>query len=98
MSIPIDLIVTNCLHEVAEKIEVAPPALKAMLKRKLDEAAVPMAETVARKLLCDISHDATLPNVLKALAVVKAPFDLNEIMQRLTAVRDARRKDQEQNP
>ena len=98
MSIPIDLIVTNCLHDVAEKIEAAPPSLKALLKRKLDEGGVPMSETLARKLLCDIAHDAALAHVLKALAVVKAPNDLDELLQRLTSVRDARRKDQEQTP
>lgn len=79
---PVELIVTNCLHETAER------AMK--LPKALIEAAGPGAleEAVARDILCRIAHDGRLDLVLKAIAAAGGPGDAGEIAARFKAVQE----------
>lgn len=79
----VDLIVATIAHRVMGDVvlfeqEAAKPV-------PLDELAV----HVARKLLCEISHDAAPSVVLFALGAIGGPATLDEVTQRLQAAREA---------
>lgn len=98
---PIDLIVAEAMHAYAERTATARQILQEMRKSKpsyhsgksLSEAAadvgIDIREELARGLLCSISHNAKIADVLKALAAVGAPSTLDFIADGLKAVEDA---------
>jgi len=47
-----------------------------------------LAEMVARKLLCEISHQCSTKTVMAALKAVKAPSSIDDILEGLQAVED----------
>jgi hypothetical protein len=75
----VEQIVSEHLHLIAERIEQDP----AFLKQSTNE-------NVAGALLCAIAHDAHPGFVIKALAALGVANSLDEVGQRLTAVREAR--------
>lgn len=79
---PVELIVTNCLHEIAETATKLPKALL--------DASGPGAveEAVARNILCKIAHDGRLDLVLKAIAAAGGPADAGELAARFKAVQE----------
>lgn len=79
---PVELIVTNCLHDIAEKVKQLP---KAILDASGHGA---LEEAVARDILCRIAHDGRLDLVLKAIAAAGSPSDAGEIAARFKAVQE----------
>lgn len=79
---PVELIVTNCMHEIAEKIAALPKALV--------ESASPgvIEEATAREILCNIAHHGRLDLVLKAIAAAGGPATAGELASRLKAVQE----------
>jgi hypothetical protein len=74
---PVDLIVTNAMHDFAEAVRnVAPDRID--------------ADHALRILLCKISHDASMPAVSAALAAVAAPATTADFMAQLQSVRERR--------
>lgn len=43
---------------------------------------------IARKLLCEISHNCSVKTVMVALKAVKAPCSVDDILEGLQAVED----------
>lgn len=79
---PVELIISNCLHSIAEKASKLPKAL-------IDAAGQgALEEAVARDILCSIAHDGRLDLVLKAIAAAGGPSDAGEIAARFKAVRE----------
>lgn len=85
MSKPVDLIVANELHRVAEAIERMPEPLRTSILA--DQTLYP---TMARGLLCNIAHDARIEVVERLLEAVGVCGGLDGLAQRFSAVRDAR--------
>jgi hypothetical protein len=81
---PVDLIVTNKLHSVAEAFQLAP--------RQMREAAdlSRLADETMRGLLCSIAHDARPEVVAKALAAIGVPGGVDAIRERFQTVLDIR--------
>lgn len=81
---PVELITTTVLHDIADTIE----------RNSADDIAKVDFEAlhgeIARKLLCNISHDAGLPAVVKALEAVGVCGGIDGIGRRLTSVRETR--------
>ena len=87
MSKPVELIVTNEIHDLAALIERRPAG-------EQSNAVTPdLMQAVARRLLCSISHDAGLPVVLKLLEAAGVCGGLDGLSQRLTSAREARAAD-----
>lgn len=79
---PVELIVSNVLHEIAERaVKVPKPLLDAASPGVIEEA-------VAREVLCRIAHDGRLDLVLKAIAAAGSPSDAGEIAARFKAVQE----------
>lgn len=85
MSKPVGLIVANRIHDTASRFG----ALSAEKAAGVDREALRMS--IARTILCDISHEAALPKVLAALAAADGPSTLDEIDQRIAAALDLQR-------
>lgn len=84
MTKPVDLIVANDLHDLAANIERLP-------KDGRDAVNMTSLSTeVARKLLCIIAHQASLPAVIKALEAVGVCGGVDAIGQQLAAVIEKR--------
>lgn len=79
----VDLIVATIAHRVMDDVVRFEQATTQPVP--LDE----LASGVARKLLCEISHDAAPSIVLFALGAIGGPASLEEITQRLQAAREA---------
>jgi len=77
---PIDLIVAEIAHAGGALLFAAERAGR-------DDNGLP--EAIARRMLCDIAHDASIAKVLRALATMGGPSSLDEVTQRLQAARDA---------
>ena len=97
-NMPVDMIIQSALHKVAGGIESGLPGSlldRAMTANEVaKEARSPRGlEAMARKILCLISHDASLPRVLAALATVGGPRDLATLDAMLAGVLEARRLD-----
>lgn len=97
MSKPIDLIVANIMHDAFDLIQAAmaarDQALDLVKKHGLDPAQFKLdmpntAEQIARKLLCEIAHEAPVSDVYTALASVKAPSSADLISEGLQAIKD----------
>jgi hypothetical protein len=84
MSKPIDLIVANELHRIAEAIEKMPPVLRA------GTTAADFKTEVARQVLCKISHEASVAAVVRALEAVGVCGGVDGLAQRLAAVQESR--------
>lgn len=84
---PIELIVTNALHGMADVTTKLPKALI--------DAATPgtVEEAVARDIRCKIAHEARLDLVMKAIAAAGGPKDAGEISARFKAVQEMHRPD-----
>ena len=80
MSKPIDLIVANELHRIAEAIEKMPPVLRA------GTTAADFKTEVARQVLCKISHEASAAAVVRALESVGVCGGVDGLAQRLAAI------------
>jgi len=84
MSKPIDLIVANELHRIAEAIEKMPPVLRA------GSTTADFKAEVARQVLCKISHEASAAAVVRALESVGVCGGVDGLAQRLAAVQESR--------
>lgn len=82
---PVELITTNCMHGIAEKV--------ARLPRTIVDAATPetIVEAVARDILLNIANQARLDIVMKAIAAAGGPSDAGELAARFKAVQDMHR-------
>lgn len=86
MSKPVDLIVANALHDLAQRHEEFPPLVRALIDKHADRRN----EAAARDLLVQIACGAGIGPVCAALAAVGAPSSAEEIGQRFDAVREQR--------
>lgn len=83
---PIDLIVANSMHDIANATE--------MLTKVLGQVSGPfnfeqeINETIARRLLCDIAHNANMRHVFDALKSVGAPCSHDDIAEGRRAIRE----------
>jgi hypothetical protein len=82
MSKPVELIVTNELHRVAEQVETRPR----MYTEASDAERAIFFEHLARALLCDIAHNAHIEVVANALAAI----GVSGVGERFASVREAR--------
>jgi len=92
VSKPIDLIVANTMHEVVGQIASANKILELLSppgKARALEIDAQGREAIARKMLCNIAHDASLSNVLKALKLLGAPHSHDDISEGVNAVMEA---------
>ncbi len=96
MNKPVDLVVANVMHEGSafnvHDDEVVRAAIE-IAGRKADTTNIKnvkraLAEMVARKLLCEISHQCSTKTVMAALKAVKAPSSIDDILEGLQAVED----------
>lgn len=86
---PIDLIVANVMHDATDALKKFDILLKAAERvggRLMD--GTDLNVEVARKLLCEIAHEASSTDVFRALAAVGAPSSIGDIKDGLQAVRD----------
>ena len=91
MSKPVSLIVSNVMHDAADairKMEILAKAAQKLLPEgvRLDLPDIPT--DIARKLLCEIAHEAPAGIVFKALEAVGAPASTDLISEGLQAVKD----------
>lgn len=91
VSKPIDLIVANTMHDVLAKSKMVEDLTSALTGKVI---AVAMEneqrrEIVARHLLCQIAHGASIKNVFAALKAVNAPCSHDDITESWTAVTEA---------
>ncbi len=82
---PVDLILANCAHTSG----VAMQGFARMTGTTAAEADECFAVDVARKMLCELAHDASPAKVLFALGAVGGPSSIAEVSQRLQAAREA---------
>ena len=92
---PVDLIVANVMHEVADELRRVQAIVDDLTKKAgmIQSVQPPFDQIyrdVARSLLCNISHDADLSVVFSALAACKAPATAEMISEGLQAVQDMR--------
>lgn len=90
ISKPVDLIVSNVMHNAADGVKKLEALVKAM-GRLLPEARAEIPDVpteVARKLLCEIAHEASPALVFKSLEAVGAPASKQMISEGLQAVKD----------
>lgn len=87
MSKPVELIVTNELHRVAEEVDKS-PILRAAAET--DKGRRDVTEAVARQILCDIAHQANIVYVGKALEAVGITGGVETVRSRFDAVREQR--------
>jgi hypothetical protein len=96
---PIDLIVANIMHEshaVVSDFHARVDHLRRVAKLAGYDADInelgfhggTIADEIARKLLCQIAHDARIADIYVALASVKAPASAEMIKEGLQAVKD----------
>jgi hypothetical protein len=91
MNRPVELIITERMHNAAQRVEQAAGQDAA---GTADAIAKPtFAEALARQLLCDVAHKASVPRVLEALAAIGGPSTPAEVMARLDAAREAQRRE-----
>lgn len=83
---PVELIVTNTLYEALDKMHQLPTEIRTPITDAL--CSMDGAEHVARTILAEIAHNASVSVVFKAIAAVGGPTTKTEIVQRITAVRD----------
>lgn len=77
---PVDLIVADIAH-------AGGALLFASERAGRDDSGLPGA--IARRMLCEIAHDASITKVLFALGAIGGPASIGEVTQRLQAARDA---------
>lgn len=94
---PVNLIVANTMHEafalVHDMNTKAKELARVARKYKADFDMQPLpenfiADQIARKLLCEISHEAKISEVYKALAAISAPSSAADIQEGLQAIED----------
>ena len=87
---PIDLIVANAMHEFVGKIALARKLVKAIgLKNVTAEIDAEACEQMARQLLCDIAHEASISKVHEALKIVGAPHSADDMMEGVRAAAES---------
>lgn len=87
---PIDLIIANAFHGALGAVREF-EMIKSLISKvgKMDEASVPkIHDAIARKLLCEISHEAHISKVFEALKAVGAPSSTEDIAEGLRAVKE----------
>ncbi len=82
---PIDLIVANTAHTAG----IAMQSFARLTGTPAAECDETFATEIARKMLCEIAHDASPTKVLFALGAIGGPDSLADVAQRLQAARDA---------
>lgn len=82
---PVDLILANVAHNAG----VAMQSFARLTGTSAAECDESFALEVARRMLCEIAHEASPRMVLFALGSVAGPASLEEVAQRLQAARDA---------
>lgn len=102
---PIDLIVAEAMHDYARRMQNARAILSAMqdasalrigghkgtgsVASEAKRIGIDLNVELARTLLCQISHNAKIADVLKALAACGAPDTLELLGEGLKAVEEA---------
>ena len=86
ISKPIDLIVANAMHDNASKLALARTLCKSLNAKMPGD----LHETLARNLLCSISHEAHIGKIYDALKLLGAPCSADDIMEGLRAIEDAK--------
>lgn len=87
MSKPIDLIVANTMHDTMRKVTDAHTVMCAATgKDRSIEVDRIGREAIARHLLCQIAHDASMSNVFAALKAIGAPHSDDDISESVKAV------------
>lgn len=83
---PVELILTNALYDLYGKIDIMPEEFKPQLTAELTSHKG--AEQIARYVMAEISREASLAVVMRALVAAGGPSTLTEITQRMQAVKD----------
>jgi len=92
ISKPINLIIANTMHAAVASIQDAQHTRDAMTSmcnipsKPVDLTGV--NELVARRLLCDIAHQASVKDILTCLGACNAPNTLDLIGEGMQAVKD----------
>lgn len=87
MSKPIDLIVANAMHEVAEAMRLAEKFSKAVKGKAVPiEVNKENCAHIARHLLCQIAHNGSKTKVYAALKLLGAPCSDADIREGVQAV------------
>lgn len=98
---PIDLIVADTMHDYARRMQNARAILSAMqeashgrsgggsVASEAKRIGIDVNVEIARTLLCQISHNAKIADVLKALSACGAPATLELLGEGLKAVEEA---------
>lgn len=94
MTKPVDLVVANIMHEAAaiDGIREFVTEYKGGKKTVTRKTWLSFSDAIARKLLCEISHDCPIEDVLTALEAVKAPASQADILEGLQAVFDRKKR------
>lgn len=89
MTRPVDLITANTAHEIHDRI--------AMIEAATGDKKPPAvrAEVFSRQLLCNIAHEASERDVMRALASLGAPATEADLLARLAAAGEAQRQTEE---
>lgn len=86
---PIDLIVANVMHGAVEAAGSADYMVELLTKAGLPAQKHPdIHAEVARKLLCEIAHDASIGKIYAALKAVGAPCSADDIKEGMRAVEE----------
>lgn len=82
---PVDLILANAAHNAG----IAMQSFARLTGASLAEADETFVIDIARKMLCEIAHDASPAKVLFALGAIGGPASPQDVAQRMQAARDA---------
>lgn len=94
MTLPVDLVIANALHQAADTIERMPGFLRTAAQTDTER----LHDALARDLLRKIAETARLDVVLVALAAAGGPATLAEVAQRWQATLDSRKADPAPRP
>lgn len=93
---PIDLIVANFMHEAATTHDaiIEKGRRAGIPEDKLrDIVGDGASEAMARAILCEISHNASLGQVMRALSALGVAATIDDLVQRFRATQDQRRSE-----
>lgn len=84
---PVSLLTANAINESAEITRTRPDAWQDA------QAADSICDATARKLLCNVAHEATMPMIWRALAAIDAPATRVDIMARINSAAEGLREE-----
>lgn len=89
MTKPIDLIVANTMHDIAETIRAAQAFTRAVGGKFSSDIDQDARDAIARMLLRNVARDAPLSAVLKALKIIGAPNSHDDIDEAVKSVMES---------